>query len=399
MTASRSLPSRLRLAEYYAIEGINAVAAPLFFCCLMFWTRRTYGYTDIENLLLVSVSGAVYIVCAWFGGTLTDRIGCDRMLAMSQLTSAACLAVGWMPSWRFTPFAIVIVYTACTATTWPALEAVTQHAPSRLNMPQRTGVYNIVWSCCCIVAFLLGGALYRWRPVAAFIVPSVLHVVEACWVMRPRRGRSPRMMLPADTPHTGESVARPTKERFVKMAWTANSIAYFMANALAGLMPAVGLRLELAPASTIWLFCAMQTARAGGFVLFWHWERWHYHRGWCVVAAAAAPVCLAGVFFAPNIWLVLCAQMVLGLSYALSYAGSLYYSLDMGGQKAAHSGMHEAIIGLGLLLGPLAGVTGGAVFGGTSAAQMTVVVVAASLTVAGMAWASRKARSHGETLH
>ena len=393
MSASQAVPARLRLAEYYAIAGVNAVASPLFNCCLVFWTKERLGYTDCDNLLLSAVGGAVYIVAAWRGGKLADTIGYDRFIVVALAIAALCLGVGWLPVWRFTPFVVVALYTVCMAAIWTALEAVTQHAPARLNMPQRAGIYNIIWAVACIMAYLLGGALYRWHPVLAFLVPAALHAGQAGWMLRPVKRRRPRTWIPPDSAHRGDSVATGVKLVFVRTAWVVNGMSYFFSSALAALMPAVGLCLGFSAAQTIWLFCILQVTRLLGFILFWYWERWHYRMVWSVSAAALAPVGLAALFFAPWLWLVVVALMLLGLTQALSYSISLYYSLDMGGHKGAYSGIHEALIGAGVFLGPLAGVAGSVVVGGTAAAEAVVVALGTAITAAGILWARRTIRN------
>ena len=46
---------------------------------------------------------------------------------------------------------------------------------------------------------------------------------------------------------------------------------------------------------------------------------------------------------------------LLGLAVGLTYYGSIYYSLEFGEEKGQGGGRHEAVLGLGILAGPLVG--------------------------------------------
>ena len=65
----------------------------------------------------------------------------------------------------------------------------------------------------------------------------------------------------------------------------------------------------------------------------------------------------ATLLLARELWLVVVAQLALGLSVGLLYYSSLFYSMDAGDAKGEHGGLHEAAIGAGICGGPLIGAT------------------------------------------
>jgi hypothetical protein len=50
-------------------------------------------------------------------------------------------------------------------------------------------------------------------------------------------------------------------------------------------------------------------------------------------------------------------QAVLGIALGVIYSGSLYFGMVLSEGSTEHSGYHEALIGLGWVLGPLAGAS------------------------------------------
>jgi predicted MFS family arabinose efflux permease len=57
-----------------------------------------------------------------------------------------------------------------------------------------------------------------------------------------------------------------------------------------------------------------------------------------------------------QIWMLVAAQIIFGLAISLIYYSSLFYSMDAGESKGKRGGFHEAAIGLGIFIGPSAGV-------------------------------------------
>ena len=61
------------------------------------------------------------------------------------------------------------------------------------------------------------------------------------------------------------------------------------------------------------------------------------------------------VLMAPNVTVLIGAQILLGAGIGLLYYSSLFYSMDLGDTKGEHGGFHESVIGLGNLAGPAVG--------------------------------------------
>src|SRR5439155_13760059 len=61
------------------------------------------------------------------------------------------------------------------------------------------------------------------------------------------------------------------------------------------------------------------------------------------------------LLLAPNLAVLLGAQILFGAALGLIYYSSLFYSMDVGETKGEHGGIHEAAIGLGNFAGPAVG--------------------------------------------
>jgi len=139
------------------------------------------------------------------------------------------------------------------------------------------------------------------------------------------------------------------------MAWLANPFAYIGMNTLIALMPGIAQRLELSTMlagfwGSLWCF-----ARFGTFVGLWLWPGWHYRFRWLLTAYLALVWAFVIILLAPNLPVLVAAQMVFGGAVGLIYYSSLFYSMDISKTKGEHGGIHESIIGLGNCAGPAVG--------------------------------------------
>ena len=83
--------------------------------------------------------------------------------------------------------------------------------------------------------------------------------------------------------------------------------------------------------------------------------RWHYRFSPMLVVQLLAVISFLGIWNIQHTLLWVFAFGIIGVSAAFTYFSSLYYGLDRHVDKGNKSGWHEAILGLGILLGPLLG--------------------------------------------
>jgi hypothetical protein len=385
-TDGMSAPTRkptLRLFDYYLIEGMSSFAATIFLLGIYFWARARYNFSNTENLALGALQGLGHMVSSRLCGRLGDRWGYNRLLVLGISLIALISLTGWIPEARWLPFVVITLYSSAIAITWPALEGGAMHLPGSINMPQRLGIYNLVWSFAGAIGFALSGFIFEWKVDAIFWIPGLVHVAQLVWILTQRGRHVIDGSAAMDFPHVGDHQSPEVKKQLTSMAWLSNSLGYFLIGGFAALTPHLGERLGLSPFWTIWLGASLLAARAIGFIVLYAWNGWHYQRSWSHYALWSAPIYLALIFFTHHLAVTAAACLLLGFSLGLSYYMSIYYSLDASDHKGEQGGLHEALIGLGILTGPLAGAIGGLATGTTYGAKITIIVSALLIAVAG----------------
>lgn len=351
---------------YYSLEALTSFAAAFYLNYIYFLTHGSFHFSNRDNLLLTALHGGVYVVSSWLGGKFIQRAGCFTALKLGFAGMAVGLTLGLIIPGVTGVLLALAAWTIPLCLIWPSLETLVTEGEDFTGTARCVGIYNIVWSGANAVSFCIGG--WMWQtfgqrglygiPLALMLAQLALTFwLEAQAKRQPACEAKPR---PAE-PHHPEAAAYRQKiapRRFLQMAWLANPFAYVAINTVSAVIPHLAERFQLT-ATQAGLFCSLWFyARFASFIVLWQWTGWHYRFRWIVTAFISLIVSFATMLLANELWIVIVAQIALGLSVGLMYYSSLFYSMDAGGdEKGEHGGFHEAMIGAGICGGPLIGAT------------------------------------------
>jgi len=342
---------------FYLIEFINCYAAVYYSNFIFFYLRRTLGFGEASNLLTAAVGGLVYIVASWQGGRLAQRYGAVRLIATGCCGIMLALALGMAFPGAMAQVLVYCLWTMGCCMIWPALEALVSEG-SGASLPKMVGIYNITWAGGAAVAYFTTGLLIEklgmsslfWLPAGLVAVELALLLPAAKWLKKEKQCALQEKLLPLT------SVVHPADhKRFLRMAWIANPFSYVAINTVVPLIPSIADKLGFSTgmagiACSLWMF-----VRMAAFIAFWQWTGWHYRFRWLAGACLLMIVCFFCFLTTQSIGLLLAAQIGFGLSIGLIYYSSLYYSMNVTENQAANAGLHEAMIGAGLFIGPAFG--------------------------------------------
>jgi predicted MFS family arabinose efflux permease len=314
-----------------------------------------FGFGELENLLLAALYGFVYIFAAWKGGAFAERFGCTRSLYLGSLGIVVSMVAGLVLNSAAGQVIVLTGWTVSVCFIWPALESIVTDGVG-VNLSDMVGYYNITWALGGAVGYFSGGMLLErlglqslfWLPLALvavqlLLIPLAVSLKKKETEAVPAATVTPVTVLPADS------------RRFMHLSWLANPLSYVAINTTIPLIPSISGNLGLSTGSagivcSVWMF-----ARLAAFVILWRWTWWHYRFRFLAVTFAIMVAGFAGIVVAPSLWILLAAQVGFGLSVGLVYYSSLYYSMKASDKRGALGGLHEAMIGAGLFLGPACG--------------------------------------------
>lgn len=346
-------------AAFYLIEFINSYAAVYYSNFLFFYLKRDFGFGGVENLITAAFGGGLYVLAAWQGGKYAERRGCIRALysgysivTLSLLTGLA-IPISAVQVLTYGGFTIGICFT------WPALEAlISERAGHRLA--DCVGLFNVIWAAGGSVGYFTTGLLLEtlgmpslfWLPVLLILAQTIILAYGSTLRLKVNSDENNEMSYDATVP----LMARMGENRlFLRMAWFANPFSYVAINTVIPLIPSIAEKLGLTTGKagiicSLWMF-----ARLFAFAILWPWVRWHYNFKWLAGAFLLMIAAFFGFLTVSSIPLLIISEVCFGASIGLIYYSSLYYSMNVSKGRSTNAGIHEAVIGVGLFIGPAIG--------------------------------------------
>lgn len=340
---------------FYLIELINCYAAVYYSNFLFFYLRRTFGFGELENLLTAALGGFVYIIASWQGGKLAERYGCIRMLYLGCCSIILALTLGMVFPTATAQVMVFCLWTVGVCLIWPSLETLISER-SGAKLAKMVGIYNVTWAAGAAVGYFTTGILIEKLGMASlFWLPLGLTAVELALLPFAARLLNKENNVEYHEVPIASAVHLPDTKRFLRMAWIANPFSYVAINTVIPLIPSIAEKLDLSTGMagivcSFWMF-----ARLAAFAIFWQWTGWHYRFRWLAGACLLMIFCFFGFLMSESIGWLLVAQVGFGLSIGLIYYSSLYYSMNVTEKHGSNAGLHEAMIGAGLFIGPAFG--------------------------------------------
>jgi predicted MFS family arabinose efflux permease len=346
---------------FFLIELLTCYGTVYYSYFLFFYMKIRFGFGSKENLLLAALYGLVYIFAAWQGGVFAQRFGCRRSLFIGLLGIGASMITGWIAMHSAAAQVVVLAgWTVSVCFIWPALEAIVSEGDNA-HLSDMCGYYNIIWAAGGAVAYFSGGMLLeRLGMQSLFLVPLFLVMADVflLFLAVSLAKRENNVVVTAPGAPVAPAVAATAGSRgFLHLAWLANPLAYVAINTTIPLIPSISVNFGLSTGAagivcSLWMF-----ARLAAFVFLWRWTWWHYRFRFLAVSFAVMALCFGGIVLAASLWVLIAAQIGFGLSVGLIYYSSLYYSMNVSDERGTHGGLHEAMIGAGLFLGPACGAS------------------------------------------
>ena len=341
--------------------------------------------------VLMAISTGCFAVLAIPLGRLSDRI--ERR----YILYAACLILG----------AVSIGLAFCRnsghlmrvfpglgvsmALFFPAYEAWLAEREGEGELIHRIMLFNLFWSIGMTLGPAFSSYLYAGaNPFRPFYLASIFAglTLVTIWTSRIAKSDSPDLSV-----HTDESDAEspeilypplPVRMTYLHLARCANFVSWFSLGVLRQLAPKLTLEMGIRPAIYGNLMLGLGAVQTLAFVVLGtgYSTRWHYRFSPLLIVQLLAILSFLGIGLLQHTILWAFAFAVIGVCVAFTYFSSLYYGLDRHADKGNKSGWHEAILGVGILLGPfLGGISADSSLGVQSPYLLCAVAIAITIVV------------------
>jgi hypothetical protein len=343
----------------WAVLTLTALASfgtSVFWMGIPFIAKHAYGFSQEKNFLLAAVMGAIYAAGAIRSGAvvraLTRWISPRTVLALLILFQGTlCMGPVTFEA-ELVLWLVGVLVSITSAILWPLVESYLTSGRHGDAMRAAIGWFNLVWMTAVILPMLLIAPILedhgRWAMGGQAVVFALALLPVG------RFGRRPGHHEPS------LAAAHVSREypMLLRCARALLPMSYVLFAALTPILPyryeELSLPVELeTPTTALWMAIRVLAMVVMLCLGFWR-GRW----GALLLGGSAMAGGFALVVLAPTLPWMMAGFAVFGIGIGMIYYAALYYAMAVGGAAVDASGIHEALIGAGYGLGPLAALGG-----------------------------------------
>lgn len=305
--------------------------------------------------LLPAASAIAYTIGCLFAGPLSDHWGRRK----PALLSALITGIVWMlmPHAR-NPVELLILMPlsgAALSLMWPAVQAWLGEfsADNSKRLSRTLSLFNLSWSAGIMFGTLLAG----WMVMAGYAWPFIISASLSLICLGLLALTPPGQTAEAPAPPTTGNVSPEKAQLFLYLAWIANFASWFTRGTIGATFPELGLKeldfskplvSAIAFVPTLALCLMFGAARLS--------SRWQYHLRVLLAVEVGGIVGMYIAYRALTPAVFLLGFGLTGLCTAITYISSQAYALHgTSAKRGSRSGLHEAVLGTAIIIGPLAG--------------------------------------------
>ena len=341
--------------------------------------------------ILMAITNGIFALLAIPCGRLSDRIERRYILyAACLMLGAACIGLTFCRNSGH----LLSVFPGIgisMALFWPAYEAWLAEREGEGELIQRIMLFNLFWSIGTTLGPAFSSYLYgAVNPFRPFYLGGGACLLTLLTIYASRIAQSdpsrPADQTDASDAEPPEILYPPPRVRatYLHVARCANFVSWFALGVLRRLAPKLMLEMGIRPAIYGNLMLVLGGVQTVAFLVLGtgYSTRWHYQFTPLLIVQLLAILSFLGIGLTQHTILWAFAFAVIGVSVAFTYFSSLYYGLDRHMDKGNKSGWHEAILGVGIMLGPfLGGISADSTLGVQSPYLLCAVAVVIAILI------------------
>ena len=349
------------------------------------------GGTPVELGLIGTLTAFFHMTFAHLGGRLSDRFGRRALIVAGPLIFSVCCFIMTGVAAVKGVLILAAVNGFGFALFWPSFQAWIADLQTGRGLARSIGTFNLSWTAGNLIGPAAAGVLFGLHSRVPFLLSGVLSL-SLFFFLRSHVGERQPPVKKGAEPAPAAAGEPNGQMSFLYAIWVANFTSWFILGNLRYQFPKLARDLGWAPHTIGLLMSCLGLALFLGFFVLRRDERWHFNRVYLLGSQLMAVLALAVLLVASHPLLVIPAFILIGLGISLSYYSSLYYVVLLLKKKGKGTGLHESILGSGVVLGPLLGGVAAQSVGLRAPYLLCMVLVAAAVLVE-MGFTRRKAGS------
>ena len=338
--------------------------------------------------VLMAITNGVFALLAIPCGRLSDRVERRYILyAACLILGAACIGLAFCRNSRHL-LSVFPGIGVSMALFWPAYEAWLAEREGEGELIQRIMLFNLFWSIGMTLGPALSSYLYgEVNPFRPFYLGGGACLLTLLTIYASRITKSDASVHTDEPDSESPEILYPppqVRTTYLHLARCANFVSWFALGVLRRLAPKLMLEMGIRPAIYGNLMLILGGVQTVAFLVLGtgYSTRWHYQFTPLLIVQLLAILSFLGIGLTQHTLLWAFAFGVIGVSVAFTYFSSLYYGLDRHVDKGNKSGWHEAILGVGIMLGPfLGGISADSALGVQSPYLLCAVAVVIAILI------------------
>ena len=306
----------------------------------------------VELGLVGTITSSVHMAMSHFMGHLSDRLGRRRLIiAAPVIFATSCLFVTLAGR-----VGVILALSALNGFAmsiyWPSLEAWVADRQTGSELARNIGSFNLSWTAATLTGPVLSGFLYTLYPRLTFLFAAAVALMLFVLIYTSLQDTEPHSVESVE-PADGEA-STPRKD-LLYAVWVANFVSWFLIGNARYQFPKLARELGLPPYVIGLLLGCLGLSLFSGFFVLRATHLWHFKKRYLFGAQVLAALGLVFLVLSSEAVLFALAFLMIGLSCSVTYYSSLYYTVHLLEKKGKGTGLHESILGIGAVLGPILG--------------------------------------------
>ncbi|MCD6317725.1 MFS transporter [Candidatus Aerophobetes bacterium] len=338
---------------FYILPFFVDIAFGILLICIPLLAIKI-GANSLELGGLGFIITLFYIFFCVLFGKLSDRYKSSHFLWISCLICFFLSFAFLLSHQLYQLFLFMGILGIASAMFWPSIEVLIAKEGGKLLI-KRTSKFNASWCLGSAIGFLAGGPLFQINTRLPFYFSGLIFLILVFFIFISIKEINHFSLQETSSKIDFLIPSGKSSSSYLYTAWLANFTLWFSISIVRYLFPKLSTNLGFSPSVLGILFSCISLAQTITFYALGKLSFWYYQKSILIFTQMVAIIALIITFLTSNVLTFIGAFALLGISVGITHSASLFYTLNTPENRGIRAGIHEGILGLGGLFGPLTG--------------------------------------------
>ena len=317
----------------------------------------------IGSPFILGLTGTLHVVTRVLGnvvfGRLSDRIGRRILLLFACFLSLVSFVLLGFQSVLFIWLAYFISGVG-NSIFWPLIESWIGHGADNKNLLRSLGLFGLAFTGGVTIGNLAGGFFMKIAPLVSIIFGCILLIAVSFLLFRTQDHPSSDAAVGSPKVEStlnseNNKLSRDVKDQFLWIGWIANFATWTTIGIIRFLFTKLCVNLDIPKEIIGSINAVLYSCWFVMFIAMMHFRGWIYKLRPLIMFQWIGIGALLMMWLWASKMTFFIAFGLFGVSAGMTYLSSMFYGQDGAHDKGNKSGLHEMVLGIGMIVGPFFG--------------------------------------------